>query len=291
VTLAGTLWFPASGPLATVLMLPGSGPSDRDNDVFFPPIRAHLLARNIAVCSFEKRGVGGSSGRWTDAGIVEQADDALACLRAARAEVDGPIGLFGHSQGGWVVVEAASRSAAVAFAITSSGPGVSPAEQERYAAMTQLERSRTSATQVAAGMRHFDLLAELARDRVPFEEARRRASNADTAGELDSPFVPDDEDVWNFICAGLDYDPRPALERITIPVLALFGSDDPIVPVAESVEAFRAAVPADLLWIEVFPGADHRLQVGDPPRLAGGYLETLSSFVSSAVDRTEAGAR
>ena len=198
MTLAGTLWFPASLPLATVLMHPGSGPSDRDNDVFFPPIRGHLLARNVAVCSFDKRGVGGSSGRWTDAGIVDQADDALACLRAARAELDRPIGLFGHSQGGWVVVEAASRSADVAFAMTSSGPGVTPAEQERYAATAQLERSGASADQMAAGMRHFDLLAQLARDRAPFEEARQRASDAETAGELDSPFVPNDEDVWNF---------------------------------------------------------------------------------------------
>ncbi|HEU4971631.1 MAG TPA: alpha/beta hydrolase [Gaiellaceae bacterium] len=88
-----------------------------------------------------------------------------------------------------------------------------------------------------------------------------------------------------FICTGLDYDPRPALERITVPVLALFGSDDPIVPVAESVEVYRAAVPADLVRIEVFPGGDHRLQVGEPPRLADGYLETVSSFVFSAVGR------
>ena len=265
-------------------MHPGSGPSDRDNDVFFPPIRGHLLARNVAVCSFDKRGVGGSSGRWTDAGIVDQADDALACLRATHAELDRPIGLFGHSQGGWVVVEAASRSADVAFAMTSSGPGVTPAEQERYAATAQLERSGASADQMA-GMRHFAQLAQLARDRAPFEEARQRASDAETAGELDSPFVPNDEDVWNFICTGLDYDPWPALERITVPVLALFGSDDPIVPVAESVEVYRAAVPADLVRIEVFPGGDHRLQVGEPPRLADGYLETVSSFVFSAVGR------
>ena len=61
-------------------MHPGSGPSDRDNDVFFPPIREHLLDAGVAVCSFDKRGVGGSTGRWEEAGIVEQADDLLACL-------------------------------------------------------------------------------------------------------------------------------------------------------------------------------------------------------------------
>ena len=50
-------------------MHPGSGPSDRDNDVLFPPIREHLLGAGIAVCSFDKRGVGGSAGSWLEAGL------------------------------------------------------------------------------------------------------------------------------------------------------------------------------------------------------------------------------
>jgi uncharacterized protein len=284
LTLAGTLWLPSSPPIATVLMHPGSGPSDRNNDVFFPPIRTHLLWMGIAVCSFDKRGTGGSSGRWTDAGIVEQADDALACLHATLTELDVPIGLFGHSQGGWVVVEAGSRSPDVAFVVPSSGPGVTPASQERYAAKTKLERGGASASEIDAAMRRFDLLAQLARDGVPFEEARQMAEEWE--GDLDSPFVPTDEDVWKLISSALDYDPRPALERLTMPVLALFGGDDVVVPVTDSVDVYRAAVRADLLHIEVFSGADHRLQVGNPPRLADGYLETLASFIGWAVART-----
>jgi uncharacterized protein len=103
-------------------MHPSSGPSDRDNDVLFPPIREHLLRAGIAVCSFDKRGVGGSAGRWQDAGLYEQADDLLAALAVFESESPRqlPLGLFGHSQGGWVVVEAASRGVPVAFVITNS---------------------------------------------------------------------------------------------------------------------------------------------------------------------------
>ena len=85
VRLAGSVWMPAGGAAAGLLMHPGSGPSDRDNDVFFPPIRERLLAAGIAVCSFDKRGVGGSSGRWQEAGIAAQADDLVAALAAFRA--------------------------------------------------------------------------------------------------------------------------------------------------------------------------------------------------------------
>ena len=282
VTLAGTLWFPGTGrPQATVLMHPGSGPSDRDNDVFFPPIREHLLRSGFAVCSFDKRGVGGSTGRWQDAAIAEQADDVLACV----AELEAPVGLFGHSQGGWVVVEAAGRGAPVAFAVTSSGPGVTPAEQERYSALTHLQRADLAPEKVEVAMHDFEVVVAMLRERVPFDEARRRIDEAELGApyeELDLPFVPEDAAVWDLASALIDYDPRPALERIRVPVLALFGSDDTIVPVEESVSVYRSAVRADLLTVAVLPGGNHRVQTGDPPRLVDGYLETLASFIASA---------
>ena len=103
------------------------------------------------MCSFDKRGVGRSTGRWQEAGIEAQADDALAAVAAIRSEagVDVPIGLFGHSQGGWVVVEAASRRAGAAFVVSNSGPGVSPGEQERYATRTLLERGGSTSTEIS----------------------------------------------------------------------------------------------------------------------------------------------
>ena len=191
VVLAGTLWLPAEVPIATVLMHPGSGPSDRDNDVYFPPIREHLLGEGIAVSSFDKRGVGGSTGRWQEAGIEAQADDALAAVAAIRAEagIDVPIGLFGHSQGGWVVIEAARRGSDVAFVVANSGPGVSPGEQERYAARMVLERDGASPAEIDAGLRSYDALLEMLRAGVPVEEVRDRldASGLSVPGLLELP--------------------------------------------------------------------------------------------------------
>jgi pimeloyl-ACP methyl ester carboxylesterase len=288
VTLAGSLWLPVGRPAATVLMHPGSGPSDRDNDVYFPPIRAHLLEAGIAVASFDKRGVGESTGRWEEAGIVEQADDVLVCLGALLSDpaLDSPVGLFGHSQGGWVVVEAASRGGDVAFVVTNAGPGVTPAEQERWATRAYMRRAAIPESEVEEVDRYFDHLLSLMRSGVAFEQVRARvdAEGFPAAFEtLGLPVLPESAEQWDFMAAMVDYDPRPALERIEVPLLALFGADDPITPVADSVSVYREAVRPDLLHVEVFPGADHRLQVGDPPELADGYRETLASVVLAAV--------
>jgi pimeloyl-ACP methyl ester carboxylesterase len=287
VSLGGTLWLPVDPGGVTVLMHPGSGPSDRDNDVFFPPIRQYLLECGITVSSFDKRGVGDSTGRWQEPAIEEQASDAIACLEALRADAssNGRVGLYGHSQGGWVVVEAAARCPSAAFVVTSSGPGVTPAAQERWATRTYVARSDVPEEEIEEVERYYDRVLSMMRAGMPLARARKEleASGFPNAFEtLSLPVLPEDDAEWRLLAALIDYDPRPALERIDVPVLALFGADDPITPVEESVAVFREAVRADLLRVEVFAGADHRLQQGDPPALVGGYLETLASFILAA---------
>jgi pimeloyl-ACP methyl ester carboxylesterase len=268
-------------------MHPGSGPSDRDNDVFFPPIREQLLDSGVAVSSFDKRGVGESSSRWQDAAIEEQASDAVECLEALRADTSlgGPVGLYGHSQGGWVVIDAAARCSHVAFVVTSSGPGVTPGEQERWATRVYMAKAGIPESEIEEVGRYYDRVISMMRSGVGLADAREQleAEGFPQAFEtLSLPVLPDDEADWQLMAAMIDYDPRPALERLEVPILAAFGAEDPIVPVEESIAVFREAVRPDLLQVEVFEGAGHRLEIGDPPAFVDGYFELLASFIVRA---------
>jgi uncharacterized protein len=284
VTLAGTLWQPDGEAVATVLMHPGSGPSNRDNDVVFPQVRAVLLEAGIAAASFDKRGVGGSTGDWREAGIVEQAADATAALDAVRAAgAPERIGMFGHSQGGWVVIEATARGAPAAFVVTNGGPGVSPAVQDRFALANAARRAGCGPSDVERVLGRYDLALDLLRRGVPAAEANAiLGPPADE--ELDAyGIAADDAAEWQLQRRLVDHDPCPALRRLTVPALAMFGADDEITPVAASVEAFRARVRPDLLTVAVLPGGDHRVQAGEPRRLVEGYRAALVGFVLSAI--------
>lgn len=283
VTLAGSLWEPDTDAAALLLMHPGSGPADRDNDVLFPPIRRALLADGIAVCSFDKRGVGGSGGSWLTADIPTQAGDLAVALSAVRARCgDLPTGLFGHSQGGWVVLEAAGR-VGCDFVVTNSGPGVTPRRQEQFSTASRV--AHLPAERSAAAQRLFDSLMELMGRRASFAAAQAligEPGNAEPLADLlaAGAFVPTDEQLWSFGTTISEYDPAPALRGLRVPLLGLFGGADTVVPVAASVQVFTAAVPADLLTVQVVPGADHRMQTPDGS-FADGYLPALTGFVRS----------
>ena len=66
----------------------------------------------------------------------------------------------------------------------------------------------------------------------------------------------------------------------------MVGDCDARVPVAASVAAFEAAFREagnHAGKIVVFPGADHRLQIGNPPTFAPAYLETMTQWIGQQV--------
>ena len=143
------------------------------------------------------------------------------------------LGLFGHSQGGWVVLEVAAADPSIALVITSSGPGVTMADQERFATEAHMTAAGAPAEAVAGALATQDALMTLVRAGADFETVQAAAG--------DDGHGPGDDAEIELVRRWLDHDPRPALEQLTCPLLAIFGEQDLVTPVEESVAVFRAA--------------------------------------------------
>jgi uncharacterized protein len=79
VRLSATMTVP--GPASAspgIVLIGGSGPSDRHNDGFFDLLRDHLAHSGVAVLAYDKRGAGRSTGDWATATVDDLAADAAA---------------------------------------------------------------------------------------------------------------------------------------------------------------------------------------------------------------------
>jgi pimeloyl-ACP methyl ester carboxylesterase len=298
VTLAGSVAVPDRGaPCPGVVMVGGSGPSDRNNDTLFPPIREALVRAGIAVLSYDKRGVGESSGAWLDATMDDLAADSVAALDLLRTQPGvraDAVGLFGHSEGGWVVLRAAVARGELAFVITNSCPGMSPAAQDRHAMANMLRQGSGAAEQeIDAALALYDRLIEAGRRGADFAEATRLVDGGGNSS-IASYWTDVDERVWDFLKRKQDHDPIPDARRLRCPHLALFGGADQLVPVADSIQLFSAATchpdrrGVSTLTVEVFPEADHRIRLAEGGRFAPGYLPAVVQWIrrqtSTSVD-------
>lgn len=288
VTLAGTFYIPEGpGPHPALIMLQGSGPEDRDSGGYFPPIRNAFLAAGLAVLSWDKPGVGESTGDWHRQTFFDRSDEARSALAWLRQRDDVEpyrTGIWGHSQGGWVGPISAARDRLVAFLIINSGPGVDVLEQDLFGVEHILREDGAGEAEVQQALAYMEHIHDAAIRGMSHEEFVERVMEPARGTPGFAYFGEVDKGLWTFLVLNMQrvYDPVSSLERISCPVLAIFGEQDSLVPVPKSVRILEEALAKagnDDVTIQMFPGADHRIRTGAPPELAEGYLDTMSAWL------------
>lgn len=288
VTLAGTLYIPSGiGPHSATIFIHGSGDDSREQYRYY----ADLLAKKgIAVLIYDKRGVGASNGSWKVSPFSALADDALAGVNFLKnhSAIDARrIGAWGGSEGGIIAPWVASRSSDIAYVIMQSATGVTFARQNLYQNERRIRAVSNSEEDVAQGLTIVKLTHHYARTGTGWQayadakQAAREKAWASSLGEALSP----DNWWWNWYRTKMDYDPIPMLEKVRVPVLAVWGENDALVPVSESRDAIERAFARggnrDVTY-RVFAGADHSIQTESwlhGRRPEPSYVDILSEWI------------
>jgi uncharacterized protein len=278
--LVGDLRTPAgTGPFPVVLFVHGSGPIDRTMFGYYLPIMERMLRAGYAVFSWDKPGIGESTGQLSNTRVYHQRAqivlDAIEVMKA-RPDIDPQrIGLWGISQGGWVMPLVLSQSDDVAFMICVSCGGMSGHDQGKYQITTftmfcedvpeenadqrsvlfaDLDKARTYETYEE--YRHYrEVLAEFV-DISPNRQKLVEALSFDgfSGAVPEEAWLENDpeiEDWWN---------PVGVLEQVRIPVLAIFGDRDSNGDPIQGAYAWRKALEQAgnrNFRVDLYPGVDH----------------------------------
>ncbi|HEY0783289.1 MAG TPA: alpha/beta fold hydrolase [Thermoanaerobaculia bacterium] len=327
VKLAGTLTLPpGDGPFPAVVLITGSGAQDRDETILghkpFLILADHLSRHGIAVLRADDRGVGGSTGSVSKSTTADFAADAMAGLHLLSQHpkiAKDRIGLLGHSEGAVAAPLAASRSRDVAFVVMLAGTGVPGPD----VLLLQIERISR-----ADGATEESIKKELAATKRTIDAVlgekdpqAREAKVRETAKEIAAALMPDElrkeggvdsfvnktvsqmGSPWAYFF--VNYDPRPALRKVTVPVLALNGEKDLQVIADQNLpeieRALKEAGNRDVTIVRL-PGLNHLFQpdakTGSPSEymqnettLAPIVLDTVTDWINNRFGLAKATAR
>ena len=266
IVLAGTLTMPAEeGLFPAVILISGSGPQDRNETVFghrpFLVLADYLTRQGIAVLRVDDRGVGESTGDFSQATSKDFASDVLAGIEylKSREEVNSrQIGLIGHSEGGLIAPMVAVQSPDVAFIVLMAGPGL-PGEDILYMQNELISKAAGMSEEKIDRNRYYNerlyslikeeenkgLLIEKATSIFDEYFAELTQEEKNQIGNRDE-YV--DIQLQNMLSPWfkffLTYDPRPTLSKVSCPVLAINGSKDLQVSPKENLEAIEEALIA-----------------------------------------------
>ena len=298
VQLAGTLITPASGDRhAAVVVVHGSGPEDRE---YVLPFARFLIRRGIAVLTYDKRGVGGSTGDWNTASFDDLASDVVAGFHylKARPDIDpARIGLLGFSQAGWIMPLAAGRMPDLAFLISVSGAGVPPSETALDETQGDLTARGMKPENVAAVIDVMKLQYEFARTGTRWEDyIAAREQLATRLGRPPETFpATRDHPYWDVLRRTYLHDPSPVLRKLQAPVLALFGELDTNILPDKNKAAWEVALKAgghkDFTLV-IVPKANHlmleanagtKAEMASLRRFAPDYFTTVHDWLAKRI--------
>lgn len=281
--LAGTLLDPGKDAPA-VLIIPGSGPTDRDGNnplgIKGGPYRQlaeALAARGVATLRIDKRGMFGSKAAIADVGtttIADYAADAHAWIDMLRKRTGRScVWILGHSEGSLVALRAAQDSSGICGLILLAGAG----RPEGEAMRAQLRQNPANASILPQ--------AEAAIDQL---EAGKRVAAESLPAPLQRVFA---DRVQSFLIDSFAYDPAGLIATVKLPVLIVQGDHDLQIMVADA-ELLKRGQPAAAL--KLLPGVNHVLKpvTGDGAAanvatygdaglaIAPAVSDTIAAFVS-----------
>ncbi|MBV9932620.1 MAG: alpha/beta fold hydrolase [Alphaproteobacteria bacterium] len=282
--LKGSYLAPAGKPAAVVVIVPGSGPTDRDGNnpmgVAAAPYRLlaeGLAEKQVATLRIDKRGMFASRAAVADANAVTIADyvaDVRAWVKVARARSGLRCAwLLGHSEGGLVALAAAQQPEGICGIVLVSSPGRPVGVLLRE----QLKANPANAPLLDQAMAAIEAL-----------EVGKKVEATTLHPPLRALFAPQ---VQGYLIDLMRYDPAKLAAGVRVPVLIVQGERDLQVSAADA-RALAAADPrAKLAFV---PGANHVLKAvaGDDRAanfatyanpalpLATGIVEPIADFVT-----------
>lgn len=251
-TLAGTLTVPKGGAKRVMIMVTGSGPENRDEEVAyhkpFAVIADRLARAGIATLRYDDRGVGQSVGGETKHTTSEDvAEDAIAGIEWLRAQKRfKKVGLLGHSEGGLIAFMLAAQKK-VDFIVSLAGPAV-------RGDSIMLYQARTSGNPFTKN--------------ITVENLRNMMKT----------------NTW--VSYFMDYDPTDNITNTKCPVLALNGSKDCQVPADMNIPVLRRLLAKNKkAVVKEYEGLNHMFQHCTTGRPDEYYTleETMSEEVLSDI--------
>jgi len=252
ILLKGTLKKPDfDHPCPVVVVTHTSGAGTRDFGVY-QHLATLLPPLGIAVFLYDRRGSGESTGDFATASFFDLAADAQAAIAhlKSRSDIDPKnIGVWGMSQGGWIAPLTASQSADVAFVIAVSAVGVSPAEQMTYSAVYELREQGFSEESIQQMSELHALVNEYFRGNADRSKVQGKLDDLHEEAWFSLAYLdnhlPEDPTAEKWY-QEMDFDPLPIIQKVDIPVLLLYGEQDPWVPIAKSIAVWKEHGPDDL---------------------------------------------
>lgn len=233
-----------------IIFVHGDGAQEATQNGGYKPLMERFAKQGYISVSWEKLGVGQSTGNWlmqTMDDRAQEVEEVIDWMKINYPDSVEKIGLWGASQAGWVIPKVMNRNSNITFSILV-GPAINWMRQGEYNTGRQVKDAGGTNYEIVQAKQNFITDSLLIEENSSYNEYKKNGGK-----ETMSP------DRYLFIRKNMHQDITSDLSKIEEKVYLVLAENDKNIDSSETEKVYTSEINKKYLEVKTIPNVEHQM--------------------------------
>lgn len=249
--LSGIITFPKKEEVkGIIIFVHGDGSQNATLDDGYKPLMEVFANEGYASISWDKPGVGDSTGNWLNQSMSDRADeveDVINWVKIRYPDLINKIGLWGSSQAGWVIPKVIKNTDEIDFSIVVA-PGVNWISQGEHYTIEKAKSEGKSSKEIKKIRENFYKDVKLIEENESYNKYKQSGGDEDITS-----------DRYEFIRKNMSSDSTEDLKDINSKVYLVLAEYDKNVDSSEAQKVYSNNIDSKFLETKMINNTEHMM--------------------------------
>ncbi|EAA0034228.1 alpha/beta hydrolase [Listeria monocytogenes] len=237
-------------PKGIIVFVHGDGAQEATQNGSYRPLMERFAKQGYISVSWDKLGVGNSSGNWLNQSMEDRANEVnqvIEWMKVKYPDSTTKIGLWGASQAGWVIPKAMNANNEIAFSILAA-PAINWMRQGEYNTGWQAKDAGKTTKEVKQAQQNFLTDSTLISKNKTYESYKQNGGKEEMT-----------PDRYNFIRKNMNQDATLDLSKVKTKIYLVLAEKDKNVDSAETKDVYTQLIKKENLETQTIPNVSHQM--------------------------------
>ncbi|EFR88101.1 alpha/beta hydrolase [Listeria marthii] len=237
-------------PKGIIVFVHGDGAQEATQNGGYKPLMERFAKQGYISVSWDKLGVGKSSGNWLDQSMDDRANEVnqvIEWMKVKYPDSTTKIGLWGASQAGWVIPKVINANKDIDFSILAA-PAINWMRQGEYNTGAQVKNAGATNKEIIQAKQNFLTDSKLISKNETYERYKQNGGKEEMSSER-----------YDFVRKNMTADATEDLAKVQAKLYLVLAEKDENVDSAETKDVYTQVVKQASLEVQMISNVKHQM--------------------------------
>ncbi|WP_187986207.1 alpha/beta hydrolase family protein [Listeria marthii] len=237
-------------PKGIIVFVHGDGAQEATQNGGYKPLMERFAKQGYISVSWDKLGVGKSSGNWLDQSMDDRANEVnqvIEWMKVKYPDSTTKIGLWGASQAGWVIPKVMNANKDIDFSILAA-PAINWMRQGEYNTGAQAKNAGATNKEIIQAKQNFLTDSKLISKNETYERYKQNGGKEEMSSER-----------YDFVRKNMTADATEDLAKVQAKLYLVLAEKDENVDSSETKDVYTQVVKQASLEVQMISNVKHQM--------------------------------